>query len=408
MSMSNELGTRRRIGLTVLGGAGLALAIAAIVLSRLALAFALAGLAVVAAVVIALNLTVRSVDRARRRALRALNSEMAELEARVTLQAAVLSTLSIGVLAFREGSLIAENPAARGLIGERVESVDAVRPAAVRAVIERTAAEGGIHTTRFEIDYPPRTIEATARAVVPGPTVVLQLADISQQQRADVVRRDFVTAASHELKTPVAAIQAAAETVLAALEDDPAAVENFSRRIYDNATRLAHIVADLLDLSRLESRAEPVELLDLGKVVADEAARLTMEDVELTVEIEPARVTGNRADLGLAIRNLLENAIRYSSPGGRVTVRVEPKDDVGIAEVSDNGVGIPHNALPRIFERFFRVDAARSRASGGTGLGLAIVKHVAEQHGGAVEAESVLGQGSTFRIVLPLAHNESA
>ncbi len=403
--MDSELGNKRRFSLTALGAAGLLLALVGIVFSDISPAVTLAGLVVILFVVVGLNLTVRSVDRARRRAARMLRSETTELDAQLHLQAAIFSSLSIGVLAFRDGQLVVANSAARSMIGERLVSVDGLAPAAVREAVDKTAANGRSHSAKFDIDYPARTVEATAHALPFDRAVVLQLADVSQRQQADSVRRDFVAAASHELKTPVAAIQAAAETVLTALHDDPEAVANFSRRIYDNATRLAQIVADLLDLSRLETETVPMELLDIGAVASDEAARFSAEDVKLVIDVEHVAVRGSSADIALAIRNLLDNAARYSHAGGRVTLRVKLRDHLAVIEVADNGVGIPHQDLPRIFERFYRVDAARSRATGGTGLGLAIVKHVAEQHGGAVEADSVLGQGSTFRILLPQGGN---
>jgi signal transduction histidine kinase len=221
------------------------------------------------------------------------------------------------------------------------------------------------------------------------------------------MRRDFVADASHELKTPAASIQAAAETLERALEDDPAAAARFAGQLRHEAERLSRIVSDLLDLSRLESdrpRFRPVRLDELAREEAgriDGQARLA--GVEVQVDASPATVEGSPKDLTLLVGNLLENAIRYTPRGGTVRLDVGTEDGGAVLTVADTGIGIPTRDLPRVFERFYRVDRGRSRATGGTGLGLSIARHVAELHGGRVEAHSELGRGSTFRLVLPRA-----
>ena len=231
--------------------------------------------------------------------------------------------------------------------------------------------------------------------------IVIHLVDVTERWQTDRMRQDFVAAASHELKTPVAAIQAAAETVLVALEDDPDVVFEFSGRILDNAIRMSRIVANLLDLSRLESDTLRVEPFDLADVLGEEVRRFSslLPPIEFAAVSTP--MVGSPSDLALAFRNLLENAVRHTPDEGWVRASVGAANGEATVVVADSGSGIPAADIPRVFERFYRVDAARSRATGGTGLGLAIVRHVADLHRGRVEVESRLGEGSTFRIRVP-------
>ena len=230
--------------------------------------------------------------------------------------------------------------------------------------------------------------------------------DVTEMQRVQAMRRNFVTDASHELKTPIAAIQAAAEVLQAAIGTDEDRSLLFARRLEEQAIRLGRIVNDLLDLSRLESDSPEMALFDLTAVVGGEIAlahdEATESDIELVSELEDVEVVGNRADAALAVRNLLTNAIRYTPAGGDVDVVLRLTDAHAIVEVTDSGIGIAASDQDRVFERFFRVDSARSRATGGTGLGLSIVRHIMHHHGGTAEVESVSGQGSTFRLRFPI------
>ena len=190
--------------------------------------------------------------------------------------------------------------------------------------------------------------------------------------------------------------------------DDPEAVPRFASQLEREAVRLSRIVADLLDLSRLESGSSLDELVSLGDAVREEGQRLkeTAEHARVTLEIVSegeGPVRGSQRDLALLARNLIDNAIRYSHEGGEVVVQVDSAGEEVTLRVSDKGIGIPSRDIDRIFERFYRVDRARSRETGGTGLGLAIVKHVVENHGGRLEVESELGRGTTFRASLPAA-----
>ena len=224
---------------------------------------------------------------------------------------------------------------------------------------------------------------------------------------ADNVRKRFVSDASHELKSPVAAIQALAEAVESALPDDPSAAARFARRLVTESERLGRLVADLLDLSRLEEEPiSPRVPIDLSATLSDELTTCRLEAdsklIRIVTEVAPGLwVSGDEQQLRLLIRNLLDNALRYSPDGSRIDVILQRDSDHLSLTVVDQGIGIPAEAQPKIFERFYRVDRARSRASGGTGLGLAIVKHAAETHGGTVTVDSEVGTGSAFTVRLP-------
>jgi signal transduction histidine kinase len=223
----------------------------------------------------------------------------------------------------------------------------------------------------------------------------------------DAVRRDFVANASHELKTPAASIRALAETLVEAAESDPAAVPRFATQLELEAIRLSRVVSDLLDLSRLEVGTEETGRVAFAELVSDEAERFRggAEEASITLTVaadSSLRVPGSDRDLRLLIRNLVENAIQYTRPGGTVDISVRSEADDAVLTVRDTGVGIPSRDQGRIFERFYRVDRARSRETGGTGLGLSIVKHVVENHGGSVSVQSTLGEGSTFTVRLPI------
>jgi len=246
-------------------------------------------------------------------------------------------------------------------------------------------------------------------AVGGGGLVLLLIEDQTESRRVEEVRRDFVANTSHELKTPVGALALLAETVEDAA-DDPEAVRRFAGRMRQEAARLTNLVQDMITLSRIQA-AEPVPdpvPVKLDDVVAEALDRCRMRASARGIELVATgghglSVLGDEDLLITALRNLLENAVAYSPDKTRVDVSVAlaPGDAVEIS-VADQGIGIPERDLERIFERFYRVDPARSRATGGTGLGLAIVKHVTAAHGGKVTVVSTEGAGSTFTLRLPL------
>ena len=331
----------------------------------------------------------------------------------------IVDALDDGVLLLDgAGRLLVANPAARswfGLPGDLRPGLPAQRVLGVPQVsvlAERAAQAGAPVVGTCTLVFPePRTLAMRAFPLADrGPTgrIVVTMTDITQRRRLEVLRRDFVANASHELKTPVAAVRALAETLLTALPDDPEAGRRFAERIARETERLDALAGDLLDLSRVERGAldvEPVDLVGLVKeVVGGYADRAEERRIRLDAELQPAvAMRGDRAQLGLLLSNLIDNALRYTPAKGTVRVRLDAAEGRAVLQVADNGEGIPTSELPRIFERFYRVDKARTRQTGGTGLGLAIVRHVAEAHGGAVRVGSELGRGSTFTVALPLA-----
>jgi two-component system sensor histidine kinase SenX3 len=239
--------------------------------------------------------------------------------------------------------------------------------------------------------------------------VLVLVDDRTMDRRVEETRRDFLVNVSHELKTPVGGLALLAEAVLEA-NDDPEAVARFARRMQVESTRLTHLVQDIVDLSRLQiadTLHEP-HLVDVARVAAEAVEQSTVlaesRDVEIVVSLNKgAEVFGDAELLTTAIRNLVANAINYSASGTRVAISVRSLERLVEIVVADQGRGIPESEQARIFERFYRVDAARSRETGGTGLGLAIVKHICANHGGEVTVWSEQGHGSTFTIRLPAA-----
>jgi two-component system phosphate regulon sensor histidine kinase PhoR len=331
----------------------------------------------------------------------------------------ILDALDDGVLLLDgAGRLLIANPAARSWFGlpddlrpglplKRVLGAPQVSALAEQAAEARAPVVGNLTLVFPE----PRTLALRAFPLADrGPTgrIVVTMTDITQRRRLEVLRRDFVANASHELKTPVAAVRALAETLLTALPDDPEAGRRFAERIGREAERLDLLTRDLLDLSRVERGAldvEPVDLVGLVKeVVGGYADRAEERRIKLRTEVEPGvALRGDRAQLGLLLSNLIDNALRFTPAKGAVCVRLNAAESRAVLQVHDTGQGIPAGELSRVFERFYRVDKARARQTGGTGLGLAIVRHVAEAHGGTVRVDSELGRGSTFTVALPVA-----
>ncbi len=335
-------------------------------------------------------------------------NRIAEMERDQSTREAILSSMEEGVLLFdHDGSVAYQNERAQQLLGGRLESTRGLVQPALRELVE-TAASGATPQPVEVIAGPvPRTLLASALPISGGQTLTV-LRDVTQARMIDAVRRDFVANASHELKTPVASIQALAETLVAAASNDPEEVPRFAAQLEREAIRLSRIVTDLLDLSRLEGEAVTRDEVRLDRLVAEEVRRLQQRADEAGLTLEdhldaPVLVRGSARDLSLLTRNLLENAIQYTRGGGKIEVSVGTEDGAAILVVRDTGIGIPGREQARIFERFYRVDRARSRETGGTGLGLSIVKHIVENHGGTVRVQSELGMGSTFTVRIPVA-----
>ena len=275
-------------------------------------------------------------------------------------------------------------------------------------------AESGIaREQELQFRRPPlmrEMLDLRVRAAGIGTGAVLLLVDdLSEERRVDATRRDFVANVSHELKTPVGAMSLLAEAIQASA-DDPEQVKAFAVRMEHEAQRLASLIQDVIDLSRLQgddplTHAEIVDACDLIRTALDDVRTVAQgAQIPLVVAdvLPPAPLFGDRRQLQTALRNLLVNAITYSAPGSPVAVDLRVCGAVAEITVKDQGVGIAANDLDRVFERFYRVDPARSRASGGTGLGLAIVKHVCANHGGECTVWSEVGVGSSFTLRLPV------
>jgi two-component system, OmpR family, sensor histidine kinase SenX3 len=325
------------------------------------------------------------------------------------LQELTLGSMREGVLLVDGGGrTVFANAAVASHFGARPLGLSQVYPPSIRELATDVATSRTVGSIEYQVGSPGRWLQVTATPAGDDGSVLLVVTDVTERRLMEAVRTDFVANASHELKTPAASIQAAAETLRQAAESDPAAVPRFAAQLERDAVRLSRIVADLLDLSRLETGSALDELVRLDALVREEGQRFeeAARRARLSLEVEapgsPA-VLGSARDLSLLVRNLVDNAIRYTRPDGRISVRVATDGVWIVLEVRDTGVGIPSRDLHRVFERFYRVDRARSRETGGTGLGLAIVRHVAENHGGNVSVASELGQGSTFEVRLPVA-----
>ena len=271
-----------------------------------------------------------------------------------------------------------------------------------RSLIEIARGPIGAGKREFEVSVSPLNDEGM---------VLVLISDQSEAKRIDAVRRDFVANVSHELKTPIGALGLLSEAILGA-KDQPDAVVKFASRMQTEAKRLTDLVQEIIDLSRLQSsdplqKAFDVEASDVVREAVAQAA-FSAESRQITVEIgeiEDATVNGDRDQLIMAVLNLVENAINYSPENTKVSVVVKVKQELLEISVTDQGIGIAEGELARVFERFYRVDPARSRMTGGTGLGLSIVKHVALNHGGDIKVWSKEGVGSTFTLQLPIARS---
>jgi two-component system sensor histidine kinase SenX3 len=314
------------------------------------------------------------------------------------------------VITDASGTEVIANAAARMMAGSH--HGDAIVLDAVES-LGAAARDGHARERTLELVGPPRRtviirampFEAT-ESEEHGALVVVE--DVTERRRLEDVRTDFVANVSHELKTPVGGLALLAETM--ADEDDPEVVRRLADKMLQEAHRVGSIITDLLELSRIETGELPVRGSVLVRRVVNEAVERVRSmadarDIRIERLDPPARfsIAGDRRQLVSAVGNLLENAVKYSDDGSVIELVTDIGSESLDIVVRDHGIGIPARDLHRVFERFYRVDRARSRETGGTGLGLAIVRHVAENHGGMVQVESIEGQGSTFTLRLPLA-----
>jgi two-component system phosphate regulon sensor histidine kinase PhoR len=238
-------------------------------------------------------------------------------------------------------------------------------------------------------------------------SAVVVFHDLTEIRRTERMRRDFVANVSHEFKTPLTSIRGYTETLLSGAKDDPSIAVDFLNTIQRNAQHLETLVGDLLILARLEaevpSTKDPINLRSIIDEVLNSRQNAIQErNLHVTLECPTTEIQTDRSRLYTALSNLIDNAINYNKPGGEIRVSATVQNGSLSVAVTDTGYGIPSEELPRIFERFYRVDKARTRDAGGTGLGLSIVKHAIESQGGSIAVNSRIGSGSTFTVRLPL------
>jgi two-component system, OmpR family, phosphate regulon sensor histidine kinase PhoR len=348
-------------------------------------------------------------------ALRQMHRQLAdrfdELRREQAESAALVESMVEGVIAADErGRIVTANPAARRLLG--YDQLDALpdlaelfRVKAAREVVDAVLAGAPVQDREVELDG--RSVLLNARPL-PAGGAVLVMHDLTELRRLEAIRRDFVANVSHELKTPLTSISGYAETLLS-LPPDPEMARVFLGTILGNARRMQRLVDDLLDLSRIESgRWQPARTeVDVSAAAHESwtevAARPASQAMEFRVEVEPGaeKLCADLDAIRQVLTNLMENSLRHTPAGGAIAC-IARRHGNGVAiAVRDNGSGITREHLPRIFERFYRADASRSREEGGTGLGLAIVKHLVEAHGGRVSAESERGRGTTVTCWFP-------
>ncbi len=351
-----------------------------------------------------------------------LASTLTELRTERDLLEVILESMQEGVLVLdQQGRMLLVNPALRSTfaLGPSAEgrvALELIRNADLQSILERARLGQGAITSEIEIAGPKSRrllVHAASLPALDGkPQGLLAVfVDVSEIRRLETLRKDFVANVSHELRTPITAIRSAVDTLRLTLERDPTASDRFVDIIDRNAQRLGALVEDLLDLSRIESKeyraeAVPVQLRAVSEQVLS-LLRPRVEDKRIDVVNEiAADLPSARADrkgLEQVFTNLLDNAIKYCGPGTKVRLRAQRTDNNTLRiEVADSGPGIEPRHLPRLFERFYRVDSGRSRDMGGTGLGLSIVKHLVEAMGGAIGVDSVPGKGATFWFTLPL------
>ena len=347
-----------------------------------------------------------------------LISRVRELESQRNQAGAILESMVEGVCALDgKGRVLWLNPSAQRLLGfgplhaSQPLLADLFRQPELEALISDVLQRRSPATCEVRAFTPSERLIRFQAAPCDGgeAALVLVAQDVTEMRRLEGLRREFVANVSHELKTPLTSIQGLVETLLGGALEDPAHNRRFVTMIEEDTKRLSRLIDDLLELSQIESKAVPLQMrpVDL-RALLDELAerfRQPLQEHQVTLEIALAAdtptVPADPERLRQVFLNLLDNAIKFNAPGGRVSVRAERRNEVLRVAVQDTGIGIPPADLPRLFERFYRVDKARPRQMGGTGLGLSIVKHLVDLHRGTVEVESQPGRGSTFTVCLP-------
>jgi two-component system sensor histidine kinase SenX3 len=334
----------------------------------------------------------------------AIETPPAVAETPVAQLDSVLNAIPLGVVVTDEqGIIVLGNHVVAGV--EISRHIDVLVNEAAERIIKKSREIGSSVRETLELfGPPPRTLVIEARPLEGSKSVAI-IEDISERTRIDAVRTDFVANISHELKTPVGALSILADTIRD--EDDLKVIHRLSTKMVKEANRMAKTIDDLLELSRIELDVSAVlEPVSVFSVIAESIDRMAYFAAQAGIGIvsqlpeADCVVKGDRLQLVSAVSNLVDNAVKYSEKGDKVSVHVSPGDATIDISVSDEGIGIPQSDIDRIFERFYRVDRARSRGTGGTGLGLSIVRHVMNNHGGSVNVTSQEGEGSTFVLTL--------
>lgn len=349
-------------------------------------------------------------------AVRELQSDVSSAEASASMFESALDGVPAGVVHLsRSGAIMYANPGARAFLEESREG--AVLTSRVSALGHRVGASGVAETVEMDVHEPERRVLSVTATPAMGPaaegSTFVYIEDLSERRRVDAMRADFVANASHELKTPLGALSLLAEALADSTNEESRV--RLGERLRSEAARMAHVIDDVVQLAETQSLGTEYEEVLVREVIdrAEAAVRpqAVEQDIDLVREdVADRAVVGDRQQLTSAVTNLLANAITYTAVKGEPgTVRFGARSSPASVAlwVSDTGIGIPARYRDRVFERFFRVDRARSRESGGTGLGLSIVRNIAIAHGGTVSVESDIGVGSTFTIELPSAKEAS-
>ena len=359
------------------------------------------------------------------RGFSALKSQLAGARQKADEITKILENMSDGVIAVNHaGEVMILNRSAEELFGIRREAVldrsliESVRNAKINEMAS-LAMEGRIKVEEeIQIEHPSFKILRVQAVGLPngrnGICGVLVFHDVTEVRRLENIRREFVANVSHELKTPLTSIKGFIETLLSGAAKDPVRSESFLKIMEEDAERLSRLISDILELSQIESgeaplAAEPLEFAsEFEGALSGFQHRLDQKKISVENKItgrKLPKVSANPDRLRQVLVNLLDNAIKFNREGGKIILNADALGSHMRISIEDTGTGIPRDAVARVFERFFRVDKARSREQGGTGLGLSIVKHIVETHGGTVSCQSELGRGSTFSFTLPISQS---
>ncbi|MDP2210536.1 MAG: ATP-binding protein [Candidatus Aquicultor sp.] len=352
--------------------------------------------------------------------LRGRIEELRSEKAKVEL---ILDNMAEGILLLNDyGDVILTNPSVERIFD--VKTADAIgRPVlySIKShdlddVVQESMASGEEVLDEIELQTPFRQLRVRALPIISGgdeKQTLVVVRNITRQKHVERLRKDFIANVSHELKTPLTGLKLLSETLLRSIDSDPSSSKVFIKRLDKELSALIYLVRELIDLSRIETPESTTERspVDLGKLIQEVVSSFTQlaanKSLHLTFNApeDIPFILGDRDQLLTLVRNLVDNAIKYAFAGGRIDIKLEKTVAMVNLIVADNGIGMAKREIPRIFERFYRVDKARSRETGGTGLGLSIVKHIAENHNATIDVESKLGIGSTFTIRFPVSND---